>query len=650
MDPADIPERRAKSWKREHEERCRRHQNSNDLKKYRDPGYGPDQSVLLEMKDNSTDLIKDAVRVEKIKMSASDKLLSSIVGVESEGASCLRTATENSTTEYEITNKAPAEGDVINSLQTIEGILNDGRRSEIIFPLVQTVEGLDVETENNLHKHCLEKEGREDSIERNGVQVDCKGDSIMPGHICKVSSLFENVEVSEKSRMILQQFETEMLEIMPEEYSEISGGTELGSSELQKVKSTPLEVSAELSELTMVKGTDLVHLEEALTRREAVKDMSLEIPEWVPTRPADVKPETLEDITPRFQDNIKDATVEQISHGQSGFKDVLQGHVGNISTVHEDDVNTEESVQKADVFLDTGEELGKCGERGELAGSDTLELGINNLSEVTVLNNRNFEIVDSLDCSQDAEHSNSSNFDLENISGAPDDHVKGILITDILKCSVHAEGSNLSSFETPGNVAEKLEEEEAAGVKRGENLFVELCHEENFVRPVEVVDKTEHSVCVLASTNSISSSQAREQSASELLEGPGTCGENNTFVTGCSFGNVAIDCKTTDKDNGTLEGTGLSNSETPVSELNEGNSKHLVDNPALEMVGDMCHGYVSADSKYCLGIDIVQDHTSPSETAFLQPPAMASEDKVNKYSWVNAVLLLALEPTQPPIQ
>jgi hypothetical protein len=630
MDPVDlIPERRAKSWKREHEERCRRHQNSNDLKKCRDPGYGPDQSVLLEVKDSSTDLIKDAVRVEKMEMSASDKLLysSGDSSVESESASALRTTTENSTTEYESTNKAPAESEIINNLRTIEGILSDGTRSEIIFPLVQTAEGLDVDTENNLHKDYLEKEEREDSVERSGVHMDCKGDSVMPGHICEGLSLFDNVEGSEKSHTILQQFETEMPEITPEKCSEISGETELGSSELLKVKSSPLEVSAELSELTMMKGTDLVHLEEALTRREAVNNMPLEFPEGVPTRPADVKPETLEDITLRFQDNMKDATVERISHGESEFKDVLQGHLGNISTVHAEDVNSEESVQKADVFLDTGEELGKCGKRGDLAGSDALELEIINFSEVTILNNINFEIVDSLVCSQDIEHGNSSSI----------------------------EGSNLSSFETPGNVAEKLEEKETAGVKRGKNLFVELCHEEHFVKPLEFVDKTEHSVCLVASTSSVSSLQAREQSASESLEGPGTCGENNKFVSDCSVGNVAVECKATDKDSETIEVTGLSKSENPVSELNEGNSKHLMDNPALEIVGDMFHecaqlDRLSADSKYCLGIDIVQDHTLPSETAFLQPSAMASEDKVNNYSWVNTVVLLALEPTQSPIQ
>jgi hypothetical protein len=583
------------------------------------------------MKGNSTDLINDGARVEKIQMSASDKLLSSDVSVESEGASSLRAATESSTAEYESTDKAPAEGDVINSLQTIEGIPNDGR-SELIFPLVQTAESLDVDTENNLHK-----EGREESTARNGVQVDCKGDSVMPGHICEGLSLFENMGESGKSRMIPQQFE--MPEIMPEEYPEISGGTELVSSELQKVKSSPLEVSAALSELAMA------HPEEALTRREAVEDVSFEIAEWVSTGPADVKPETSEDMTSSFQDNMKDATVETVSHGQSG----LEGRVGNIDTAHEQDVGTEESVQKADVSLDTGEELGKCGERCELAGSDTLELGINNLSEVTVVDNRNFGIVDSLVCSQDGEHSNSSNFDLENISEVPNEHVKGTLITDIWKCGVHAEGSDPGSFETQGNVAENLEEE-VDGVERGENLFVELCHEENVAIPVEVVDKTEHSVCVLANTNSVSSFQATEQSASEFTEGPGTCGENKTFVTGRSFGDVATDCNTTDKDNGTLECTGLNNSETPVSELNEGNSKHLMDNPALDVVGDMFHGYAqldgsSADGKYCLGVDTVQDHTSPSETAFVQPSAMASEDKVNILG-----LLPALGTTHPPIQ
>jgi hypothetical protein len=628
MDPADlIPERRAKSWKREHEERCRRHQNNNDLKKCRDPGYGPDQSALLERKDNSTDLTKDAVRVENIEISSSDKLLNNCgdVDAENECASALRT-----TTEYASTNKTPTEGDVINNLGTVEGILSGGR-SEIIFPLVQTAESLDVETESTFCKHCFEKEGRGNSTERNGVQMDFKGDSVMPEHICEGLSLCENIEESEKSHMILQQTESKMPEILPEDYSEISGRTGLGSLELQKVKSGPLEVSAELSELTVVKGTEFVNLEEAVTGREATTDMSPEIPEWVLTRPADGKPETSEDITPRFQDTVKAATVEGVSKGQSGFKNILQGHFGNISTVLEDDVNTEDSVQKADGLLGT-EEFGKYGETNEFAGSDLLELGINNLSDITVLNNTNVEIIDTLVCSRDVELSNSSNFDLENRSGVPKDHLKGSLKTDVQKCNVHAEESNLSSFETPENVAEKLEEEETAGVKRGKNLFVELCHEENCARPAELADKIEHSVCLLDSTNSPSSFQAREQSASEFLEGPDTSGENSTFVSGCTFGNVAMDCKTTDKDSQTIKGTGVSKSENPVSELNDGNPRHLMDKPALEMTVGMFHKCVqlegsSADSRYCVGIDSVQDQTS--ETAFLQPSVTASEDKVN---------------------
>jgi hypothetical protein len=433
--------------------------------------------------------------------------------------------------------------------------------------------------------------------------------------------------------MMLQLFEIEMSEITPKGYSKISGGTELGSSKLHEVKAGPLEVSAESSELTVGKGTELVHVEEALRRREDIVDVSLEIPEQVPTRPVDVKPETLEDATPRIPDILKDAALERVSQGQSGFKDVLQELLGNISTVHEDCVNTEESVQKVDVLLATGEELGNYGERGELAGSDTLELGINNLSQVTVLDNRNFEIVDSLGTSQDADHSNSSSCDLENRSGTPDHHLKGSLKADNRKCSAHAEESILSSFEMPGNVAEKIKEEETAGVKQGKNLFVELGHEEDFARPVEFIDKPEHSVCVLASAKSVSPFQDREQSDSELLEDPCTSGENNKFITDCSFGSVAVAYKTSDKDNGTLKDTGVSNLENPAGELNEGNPKHLMDKPSLEIVGDMFHECVqmegsSADSKYCLGID-VPDQTLPSETAFLQPSAMASEEKVN---------------------
>jgi hypothetical protein len=236
--------------------------------------------------------------------------------------------------------------------------------------------------------------------------------------------------------------------------------------------------------------------------------------------------------------------------------------------------------------------------------------------------------------SQDAEHSNSSSCDLENRSEAPNGHQKGSLKSDDRKCSVHAEESILNSFETPGNVAEKLKEEETSGVKQGKNLFVELCQEENFARPVEFVDKPKHSVCVLASAKSVSPFLDRQQSDSEFLEDPGTSGENNKLVTDCSFGNVAVEYKTSDVDRGTMKDTGVSNLENPEGELNEGNPKHLMAEPALEIVGDMFHEYVqlegsSVNSKYCLGINIVPDQTLPSETAFFQPSAMASEDKVN---------------------
>ncbi|XP_069694080.1 regulator of nonsense transcripts 2-like isoform X2 [Periplaneta americana] len=54
MDGAElIPERRAKSWKREHEERCRRHQN-NDPKKSRDIVCESEQSLISETKEDFT--------------------------------------------------------------------------------------------------------------------------------------------------------------------------------------------------------------------------------------------------------------------------------------------------------------------------------------------------------------------------------------------------------------------------------------------------------------------------------------------------------------------------------------------------------------------------------------------------------------------
>ena len=58
-----IPERRAKSWKREHEERCRRH---SDLKKYRGHGNGL-EFVVTGIKENSSDYM-DGISDEMEKM------------------------------------------------------------------------------------------------------------------------------------------------------------------------------------------------------------------------------------------------------------------------------------------------------------------------------------------------------------------------------------------------------------------------------------------------------------------------------------------------------------------------------------------------------------------------------------------------------
>jgi len=78
--------------------------------------------------------------------------------------------------------------------------------------------------------------------------------------------------------------------------------------------------------------------------------------------------------------------------------------------------------------------------------------------------------------------------------------------------------------------------------------------------------------------------------------------------------------------------SGVNMIENLAVDLSQENSKHLVDEAAVEVVGDTLHKYVQlgstpAGSEYHLAIDPVLDQTALSETASLQPPAMADEDK-----------------------
>jgi hypothetical protein len=626
MDPTDlIPERRAKSWKREHEERCRRHQNNNDLKKFRDPGCGSDQSVLPEIKSDSVDFVKDAVEVEKMETSASDKFLncSGIDDVENEDIYTLRTTIEDSVNEYESSNKALTEYELISNCESGGRILCDDRRNEIVFPFPQTTEGSDFKTESNLLvKQYLEKKGREDLTEKNYLQMGFKGNSTKPGHTSSDSSVCENVmEEQSNSSVISQQVETEALRNVCEEYSEISRRAE--------------EVFSESSGSPVSKGTELIQLEEALPGVEEIMDMPLEIPQGTqlefsgipegdPTGLADVKPETLGGTIPKFVDILKDATPERVSQGQPEFTDILQRFSGDFRTVSECSVNTQESSQRTDVSLDT-EHFGNCGEGDELTGSHSLKLGVSDLSQGTLLD-RDFEIVDLLDSSQNIGHIDSSGSDLENRNGVPNEHLKGNLENDDQKGSVDTEDSILCSSEAPGNVAENLNENGTLSMKQKKNLFMELSHEENSVRPVEYVDKPEHSVCVLGSARSPSPFQERKQSASKVMEGPGTSEEIKKFLTDCSSGNVTEEYKTiNDNYKGTKQDT---------EELSEENSKHIKDEAAVEITGDTFHKYMelegtSSGSKYCLGIDSVPDQTSALEMSSLQPSATASEDRVS---------------------
>ena len=256
MDPTDlIPERRAKSWKREHEERCRRHQNNNDFKKCRDPGYVSDEAVLSDVKDSSIHFVKDADGAEKIETSASDTFFNanSIGDVEN----ALTTTIGDSVIEYESTYKALPEGDVSTNFGTIDGILCDDRRNKGVLPCVQTT-GL--KTENNiLLQQCFEKD-REDVSEVNGLGVDFDRDATRPERDYGDLSVCENVTEEEKN-IILQQCETESPGSTAERYSVIPADNEMGCSKLDEVKSDVLEVSAESSGPTGVKGAEALQPE-----------------------------------------------------------------------------------------------------------------------------------------------------------------------------------------------------------------------------------------------------------------------------------------------------------------------------------------------------------------------------------------------------
>lgn len=642
MDPTDlIPERRAKSWKREHEERCRRHQNNNDFKKCRDPGYGSDEAVLSDVKDSSIHFVKDADGAEKIETSASDTFLNanSIDDVEN----ALATTIGDSVIEYESTYKAPAVGDVTTNFGTIDGILCDDRKNKGVLPCVQTT-GL--KTENNLlFQQCLEK-GREDVSEINGLSVDFDRDTTRPEHDYGDLSVCENVTEEEKN-VILQQCETESPGSTAERSSVIPADNEMGCSKLGEVKSDVLEVSAESSGPTGVKGAEALQLEEALTVVEDTVKLShvvpqgvqsefSQIPEGEQTRPVHVKPDTTGGAIPRFLDVLKDAPSEG-QQGLLGNSDV-QGLLGNLRTDPECDMNNDETTQKPDVPLDTGENSGNPGKSIELLGSDAFKLGVTDLSHGTLSDIRDVQAVNSLDRS----HINSSSSDLGNIKQISDEHVKDIVKSDDQKDGFGHGYSILSSPDIPGSVTEKLNEKETDKDKQRQNLFVELSVEEILLKPGECVDDIKHSVCVVDSARSLSPFEERKQHSCEFLESLDRSGQINKHLTDGSFGNVDEYKVINNKYKSTEEGdTGVNKLENSAVELSQENSKHLVDEAAVEVVGDTFHKYVQLDStpagnEYCLAVDPVLDQTSLLETASLQPPAMADEDKVNFY--VNPVM------------
>lgn len=634
MDPTDlIPERRAKSWKREHEERCRRHQNNNDLKKCRDPGNGSDEAVLLDVKDSSIHSMKDADGAEKIETSASDTFFNdnSIGDV----ANALTTTTGDSVIDYESTYKAPAEGDVTNNFGAIDGTLCDDRRNKEVLPFVQTT-GL--KTENNVwFEHCCDKD-REVVSEVNGLGVNTDRDTTRPECVGGDLSVCENV--TEEENIILQQCETESPGSTAEMYSVIPADNKMGCSLLDEVRSDVLEVSAVSSGPTGVKGTESLHLEEALTVVEDTLKMSdqvpqgvqselIQIPEREQTRPVHVKPDTIGGAVPRFMDISKYASSEGVQQGLLGYSD-MQGLSGDLRSDPECDMNNDESTQKLDVPLGTGENLENPDERGELLCSDAFKLGVSDLSQGTLSDIRDVQTVNSLDSS----HINSSSSDLENFKQMPDEHVKGTVRGDDQKETFGNRCSILSSPEASGKVTEKLNEKGTDKDKQRQNFFVELSVEEILLRPGECVDDIKHSVCVEDSARSPSPFEERKQYSCEFLESLDRSGQISEHFTDGSFGNVDEYKIINNKYKSTEEiDTGVNKLENSSVELSQENSKHLVDETAVEVVGDTFHKYVQlestpAGSKNCLAVDPVQDHTSLSETS-LQPPAMADEDKVN---------------------
>lgn len=631
MDPTDlIPERRAKSWKREHEERCRRHQNNNDFKKCRDPGYGSDEAALSDVKDSSVHFVKDASEAEKIETAASDVSLNANSIGDFENA--LTTTTGDSVIEYESTCIAPAEGDITTNFGTIDGILCDDRRNKGVLPCVQTT-GL--KTENNLlFQQCLEKD-REDVSEINGLGVNFDRDTTRPECDNRDLSVSENVTEEEKN-IILQQCETESPRSTAERYSVIPVDNEMGCSKLDEVKSDVLEVSAESSGPTGVKVAAVLQLEEALTLVEDTVKLSHEVPQGVQSefsqipegeqaRPVHVKPDTIGGAAPRFVDILEDASSEggQELLGNSG----AQGLSGDLRTDHECDM-------KPDVPLDTGGNLGNAGESSELLGSDAFKLGVSDLSHGTVSDIRDVQAVNTLDRS----HINSSSSDLGKIKQMSDEHVK----SDDQKDSFGNEYSILSSPDVPGNVTEKLKEKETDKDKQRQNLFVESSVEEILLKPGECVGDIKHSVCAVNNARSSSPFEETKQYSCEFLESLDRSGQINKHLTDGSFGNMDEYKVINNKYKSTEEGDTVVNKlENSSVELSQENSKHLVDEAAVEVVGDTFNKYVqlestAAGSEYCLAVDPVLDQTSPSETASLQPPAMADEDKVNFY--VNPVV------------
>jgi hypothetical protein len=213
----------------------------------------------------------------------------------------------------------------------------------------------------------------------------------------------------------------------------------------------------------------------------------------------------------------------------------------------------------------------------------------------------------------------------------PDEHVKG----DDQKESFGNRYSILSSPDASEKVTEKLNEKGTDKDKQRPNLFVELSVEESLLKPGECVDDIKHSVCAEDSARSLSPLEERKQYSCEFWESLDRSGQINKHFTDGSFRNVDEykiinnKCKRTEEID-----TGVNKLENSSMELSQESSKHLVDETAVEVVGDTCHKNIQLESTHagsenCLAVDPVQDQTSPSETASLQPPAMADEDKVN---------------------